>query len=70
MLITRPDYDPLPRLLPRGGAAFVQAIARGAPLGAATETAAEAAPEFDLSALLGLLLNDRALSRAQLKDPA
>ncbi|MDU8926349.1 DNA-binding domain-containing protein [Alisedimentitalea sp. MJ-SS2] len=70
VLITRPEYDPQPRLLPEGGAAFVTHIAKGDPLGAAVEAASVEAAEFDLSTLLSLLLQDNALASAQLKDTA
>lgn len=64
VLITRPDYDPLPRLLPRGGAAFIAALLADAPLGEAAQSATETAPDFDLSALLALLLADHAIAAA------
>ncbi|WP_417208118.1 putative DNA-binding domain-containing protein [Antarctobacter sp.] len=59
VLITRAEFDPAPHLLPQGGAAFVDALARGLPFGAAV---AAAGAEFDLSATLTLLLQQGALS--------
>lgn len=70
ILVTRPDYDPVPRLLPPGGAALILALARGDTLGHAVGAATAEAPGFDLSPLLSLLMQDNALARAQLKDPA
>jgi hypothetical protein len=69
VLITRPDYDPVPRLLPPGGATLIAALAQGAPLGDALDAATAEAADLDFAALLGLLLQDNALSAAQLKDP-
>lgn len=68
VLVTRPDFDPLPRLLPPGGADFLAATASDAPLGTAMERATETAPEFDLSTLLGLLLQDNAITDATLDE--
>ncbi|WP_137702158.1 HvfC/BufC N-terminal domain-containing protein [Marimonas lutisalis] len=69
VLITRPDYDPRPRLLPPGGATFVTALFQGHALGQAAGTATETAPDFDLAAALGLLLSDNALIHATLDSP-
>lgn len=66
VLITRPEFDPAPQLLPAGGADFVTAIAEGANLTEAAEKAAETTPDFDLTTTLGLLLAGRALTA---KDP-
>lgn len=64
VLITRPGYDPIPRLLGPGGGEFIGAIMQNASLGAAAEIATAAAPDFDLSAMLGLLLQGNALNGA------
>ncbi|MDQ2093419.1 DNA-binding domain-containing protein [Rhodalgimonas zhirmunskyi] len=64
VLVTRPEFDPIARLLPPGGAAFLAALDKGQPLGVAADTAAEADPDFDLPALLGQLLSDGALLHA------
>ncbi|MEL7027156.1 MAG: DNA-binding domain-containing protein [Pseudomonadota bacterium] len=62
ILVTRPGFDPAPALLPTGGAAFVTALMKGAPLGDALS--APGVPEaFDLNAALGLLLQGSALTR-------
>lgn len=68
VLVTRPAYDPIPRLLPPGGDSFIAALIAGAPLGPAATAASEAAPDFDLSALLSLLLQDNAIADATLED--
>ncbi len=52
VLITRPDFDPEPAVLPAGAASFVQALLGGATFGAAYD----AAGTFDLTTTLGLLL--------------
>lgn len=62
-LVTRPAFDPRVHALPPGGAAFLAALGAGQPLGAA----AEAAPEdFDLGALLSLLLAENAITDIRL----
>lgn len=52
VLITRPDFDPQPAVLPRGGAEFLQALLDGATVG----TACDVAGTLDLAATFGLLL--------------
>ena len=59
VVITRPDFDPVPHLLPPGGAGFLAALTRGETFGAAVEAAG---PGFDLSATLSLLLRQGAFS--------
>lgn len=49
-LITRPDGDVVLRHLPPGGAAFLQALIAGLPLGEAAAAALSAAPSFDIGA--------------------
>jgi hypothetical protein len=61
VLIVRPDFDPEPHLLAQGGGAFVAAVQAGAPFGAAQDAALADAPEFDLAAILHVLLTGRAL---------
>lgn len=61
VLVSRPDYDPLPALLPPGGVAFLTALAGGARLGAAL--AAPGVPEdFDLDTTLARILRGAALT--------
>lgn len=52
-LILRPAFDPVPHLLPLGGAALLSALAEGMPLAEAAESAN---PQPDIAALLALLL--------------
>jgi hypothetical protein len=61
ILVTRPEFDPVPRLLPRGAAAFVGALQSGATLGQAHDAAAP----FDLTATLSLLLTSGAVATIQ-----
>ncbi|MCE8537195.1 putative DNA-binding domain-containing protein [Ruegeria pomeroyi] len=62
VMITRPEYDPVPQLLPPGGADWVAALQSGATIGAAYEAAAEQTPDFDLGATLALLLQGGAIT--------
>ncbi|TNJ48231.1 DNA-binding domain-containing protein [Phaeobacter sp. B1627] len=62
VLITRPDYDPVPERLPPGAALWIEALQSGDTLATATETACAAVPDFDLSAPLALLIEGRALT--------
>ena len=55
-LVVRPRLDVEVRLLPAGGAAFLQALAVGATLGDAAATAAAEHNEFDLAANLAGLI--------------
>ncbi len=61
IVIMRPEFDPAPHPLPPGGASFIAAIQKGDTLGQAAETAAELAEDFDLGAVLGLLLQGGAI---------
>jgi putative DNA-binding protein len=49
-LITRPDADVVVRRLPDGGAAFLESMMEGRPLGAAVGLATASSPAFDLTA--------------------
>jgi hypothetical protein len=57
-LVLRPEYDPRPQLVPAGGGAFLAALMRGEPVGAAVDAAG---PGLDLAAVLGLLIAGRAV---------
>lgn len=59
VLLLRPEYDPEPSVLGPGAAGVLLALQQGMPFGAALENAAE---EFDLAALLGLLLSGKAIT--------
>jgi len=54
MLITRPEFDPAPHLLPPSGGDWFAALAEGATLDQAHDTALALVPDFDLGAALGL----------------
>ena len=58
VLITRPEFDPVPDPLGTDDAAILDALIAGAPLGQALR---RAAPGYDVSALLLRLLQRRAL---------
>jgi hypothetical protein len=62
VVILRPTFDPEPHLLPAGGAAFITALGQGKTLGQAISLAA---PAFDLSSVLGLLLQGNAITEAK-----
>ncbi len=61
VLVTRPDLDPLPKLLTPGGAEFVNALLTGATFGDAMDSASEASRDFDLPAVLTLLVETEAI---------
>lgn len=56
LLITRPNFDPIPHLLPAGAATWLECLRAGAPLGTAHEKALADTPEFDLAPALTLAL--------------
>lgn len=58
VLVTRPDFDPVPHALPPGGAPFTDALMRNQPLG----TAFSLAGVSDPGPVLSLLLTSGALS--------
>ncbi len=62
VVITRPEYDPVPHLLPEGGADWITAIQTGKTIGGAFEETAAHSPEFDLGATLALLLQGGAIT--------
>ena len=62
VLITRPEFDPIPQRLPPGGAAWILALQDGQSIGDAHDQALNATPEFDLGATLALLLQGGALT--------
>jgi hypothetical protein len=61
-LVTRPAFDVAVRRLPPGGAAFVERLVAGAPLGAAVEAAVGEEPAFDLAAGIAGILEAGAFS--------
>ncbi len=62
VLITRPEFDPAPNLLPLGGADLIAALSKGETLGAAYEKALATDPDFDLGPVLTLLLQGNAIT--------
>ena len=62
VLITRPDYDPLPQLLPPGGADWISGLMSGLAIGPAFEATLAATPDFDLGTTLALLLQGGAIT--------
>ena len=58
VIVMRPEFDPVLRVLPRGGADFVAALQAGGPFADALDAAGE---DFDLPACLTLLLEGGAL---------
>ncbi len=68
VLITRPEFDPAPHLLPAGGQAFVRALQAKNTLEQSATQAAELNSEFDLSTALSTLLNAQAISRIDFKE--
>ncbi|NOE33289.1 MULTISPECIES: DNA-binding domain-containing protein [unclassified Ruegeria] len=69
VLITRPEYDPDPHLLPSGGADWIGHMQNGDTIGAAFEKAAAEAPEFDLGTTLALLLQGGAVTSVTIERP-
>lgn len=67
VVILRPEFDPTPHPLPAGGATFISAIQKGKTLGEAAEAASELAEDFDLGAVLGLLLTGGAITHLKIK---
>lgn len=61
ILITRPEYDPAPHLLPPGAATWLIALAH-TPLGIAIEKTVETVPDFDLETCLTLALRTQAFT--------
>lgn len=61
VLITRPEFDPIPQLLPPGGAVWIKALEAGQNIGAAHDTALADTANFDLAATLALLLQGGAI---------
>ena len=62
VLITRPEFDPIPQNLPPAGAVWIRALVAGATIGEAMEHAAAEDEAFDLGATLALLLQGGAVT--------
>lgn len=68
VLITRPEFDPVPHLLPPGGAEWLDLLTQPKPFGDAIEAASRANPDFDLTDCLTLLLHTHAIAEISHKD--
>lgn len=68
VLITRPEFDPSPQLLPHGGAVWIKHLMSGQTIGDAFDAAFDDCPQFDLTAALTLLLCQGALISLTPKD--
>ncbi|WP_299623467.1 DNA-binding domain-containing protein [uncultured Tateyamaria sp.] len=62
VLITRPEFDPIPHPLDPAETAWISAILNGDAIEAAQDAAVARAPDFDLSPLLTLLVQQGALT--------
>jgi hypothetical protein len=62
VLITRPEFDPIPQNLPPAGAVWIRALMAGATIGEAMEHAAAEDEAFDLGSTLALLLQGGAVT--------
>ncbi|HTJ98091.1 MAG TPA: DNA-binding domain-containing protein [Bordetella sp.] len=67
-LITRPGPDVIVSRLPAGGAAFLDRLIKGEPLGAAVETAFAVSPSFDLPANLAGMIEAGVFTAIQYGD--
>lgn len=68
VLITRPEFDPTPHLLPEGVTTWLEALESGQSFGTAHETALAAFPAFDLAQALSVVLQTGALTEYKTKD--
>lgn len=62
VLITRPEFDPIPQPLSSAGAIWIEALMQGATIGEALEQAQSEDAEFDLGLPLTLLIQGRAIT--------
>ncbi|WP_299676863.1 DNA-binding domain-containing protein [uncultured Roseobacter sp.] len=68
VLITRPEFDPAPHLLPSGAATWLEGLASGQTFGTAHDAAVADFADFDLAQALTLALQTRALTDDKTKD--
>ncbi|HEY9039966.1 MAG TPA: DNA-binding domain-containing protein [Roseovarius sp.] len=68
VIVTRPGFDPQMAVPGPGGAAFVQGLADGHPIGVAHDIALKDAPHFDLSETLTILIGGGAIHRLIVGD--
>ena len=62
ILVMRSEFDPNPRLLPRGGGAFIDALVRGESFNDAVEHATDEDKDHNLALTLGLLIEGNAIT--------
>ncbi|MFC4214088.1 DUF2063 domain-containing protein [Pseudophaeobacter arcticus] len=62
VVITRPEFDPLPQLVSAADATWIEALMRGASIGEALSQAQNIDSDFDLSSPLTLLLQGGAIT--------
>jgi hypothetical protein len=67
-LVTRPEQDVIVSRLPDGGAAFLNALIAGEPLGVAVAAAFDEAPSFDLAANLTGMIESGVFTATQPGD--
>ena len=68
ILVSRPEFDPLPHLLLPGMADWLAALNSGIPFGQATEDAMSRSSSFDPTHALTLALSTQALTNTTTKD--
>ncbi|MEM9637109.1 MAG: DNA-binding domain-containing protein [Pseudomonadota bacterium] len=68
VLITRPEFDPAPHLLPEGAATWLESLHKGQTFAAAHEAALADTTQFDLATALSLALQTNALTDDKTKD--
>lgn len=68
VLVTRPDFDPLPHLLPTGTADWLERLDAGVPFEKACDAIRAENPGFDLQESLTLALTSKALTRSTTKE--
>lgn len=69
VLITRPEFDPSPHLLPPGGFDWITAMQAGRTIGQAFAATTARTPAFDLAATLALLLQGSAITSVTIERP-
>jgi hypothetical protein len=62
VLVVRPNFDPHPVLLPPGGATLFESLQQGLNFFEAASVAQDQQTDFDLAAVLTLLLSENVLS--------
>ena len=69
VLVTRPEFDPIPVPINAADAAFVAALLAGDSFEAAHSAGTQINPEFDLSAVLGALIAGQAIIKITPGEP-